>query len=192
LIGSIDYQGSRYAVGITELQNAQRLSKDDFVNLASRLVDDVLIVQFMRPDFIAGAEHLLSASQNALNAWKGEYMISRNLDIEVVLYTSAQRQIDNAFQDMGTVDGLETVALVVMGESKKSVNDCISRAQETVGPEISSPFKLTEKRIRRVREHFEITDTEMEAITTSKDLQDRYGALIRAVVSRVSMVALEA
>jgi len=188
----LDYQDWKCIVAITELQNEHELSKDDFVNLASRLVDGLLIVQFIRPDFIAGAEHLLSASQNALNAWKGEYMISRNLDIEVVLYASAQRQIDDAFQDMGTVDGLETVALVVMGESKKSVNDCISRVQESVGPEISSPFKVTEERFQRVREHFDITDTEIEAITTSKDLQDRYGALIRAVVSRVSMVALEA
>ncbi|MBD3157656.1 MAG: hypothetical protein GF309_02600 [Candidatus Lokiarchaeota archaeon] len=192
LIEILDYKDWKCTIGIAELQNEHSLSKDDFVNLASRLVDNLLIVQFMRPDFVAGTEHLLSASQNALNAWKGGYMISRNLDIEVVLYTSAQRQIDDALQDMGTIDGLETVALVIMGESEKNVNDCISRAQEAVGPEISPPFKLSEKRIKRVREHFGITETEIEAITTSRDLQDRYEAVIAAVVSRVSMVALEA
>lgn len=192
LIGTIGCQAWEYTVGIVELRNDQVLTKDGFVDLASGLGQDLLVVQFMRPDFIAGVEHLLSASENAVNAWNGEYMISRNLDIEVVLYASAQRQIDQAFEDMGTIDGLETVALVAIGDSSDEIERCIALAQRNVGRSKDPPFQMSKKRFKRICEHFNIPDTELDAIASSTSLQSRYDALKKAVVSRVSMVALEA
>ncbi len=191
----IETLGSRdreYFIGIAELQNEQKLTKDGFVDLASQMAEGLLVVQFMRTDFIAGIEHLLSASENAINAWKGGYMISRNLDIEVVLYASAQRQIDKALEDIGTIDKLESVALVVIGKLKEQVEKSIARAQQRVGRRISPPFQVSEDRIRRICEHFSIANTELNAITSSTNLEDRYDAVKKSVMSRVSMVALQA
>ncbi|MGV9104110.1 MAG: KEOPS complex subunit Cgi121 [Promethearchaeia archaeon] len=191
----IETLGSRdreYFIGIAELQNEQKLTKDGFVDLASQMGEGLLVVQFMRTDFIAGIEHLLSASENAINAWKGGYMISRNLDIEVVLYASAQRQIDKALEDIGTIDRLESVALVVIGKLKEQVEKSIARAQQRVGRRISPPFQVSEDRIQRICEHFSITDTELNAITSSTNLEHRYDAVKKSVMSRVSMVALQA
>ncbi|MFO7836403.1 MAG: KEOPS complex subunit Cgi121 [Candidatus Thorarchaeota archaeon] len=188
-LGSRDWE---YFIGIAELQNEQKLTKEGFVDLASQMAEGLLVVQFMRTDFIAGIEHLLSASENAINAWQGGYMISRNLDIEVVLYASAQRQIDKALEDIGTIDGLESVALVVIGKLKEQVEKSIARAQQRVGRRISPPFQVSEDRIQHICEHFSIADTELNAITSSTNLEHRYDAVKKSVMSRVSMVALEA
>ena len=140
---------------------------------------------------IADETHLLSASQNALNAKKGEYMLSRSLDVEIIVFASAQRQIGRALDALGVYDGLDEIAVVVVGTDASSVEESIRDLAGKIGNETIPAFAVTSERIERIKDHYQISDKEIGAISTSDTIESQLAALSRCIVSRVSLVAFD-
>lgn len=178
--------------GIAELQNENHLAPDNLIKIAIEMAKDALAIQFLNPHHLAGELHLLAAAQNAWNAWSGSYSIARFLDVEIILYASAQKQIKNAFAAMGLEAGLGSVAVVVIAESEDSIKDILRRMEQRVGASLDEPFSVDRERLERIQLFFEIPDIELDAISESSALEDRWEALVRCVVSRVALVATEA
>ena len=59
---------------------------------------DVGIIQLMDADAIAGKEHLQHGIVHAMNAFKRGDNLAKDLGIEILIRTSAQRQISKAFK----------------------------------------------------------------------------------------------
>ena len=182
----------RAFAGIAELQNQNQLIPDGLIQIATEMAEEVLAIQFLNPRFIAGELHLLSAAHNAWNAWSGGYAIARSLDVEIILYASAQRQIKNAFNLMGLEEGLSSVAVIVVAETEDSVEETIKILVKRVGNELIEPFKVDRARFERIQDFFRIPQIELDAISKSGSIEGRWLALVRCVVSRVSLVATEA
>ncbi len=179
------------AVGLSEIVNSNKLTQDQLLSLAKSMSSDSLIVQLMNGLLIADETHLLSAVQNALNAQNGEYMLSRSLDVEIIVYASAQRQIGRALDELGVKDKLEHIAVVAIGKDKKEVERTLRKLVEEIGSEFSIPFEANNERFDRIREHFGIENKEINTFTESKDILERQKALSRCVVSRISLVAID-
>ncbi|MHA1740940.1 MAG: KEOPS complex subunit Cgi121 [Candidatus Thorarchaeota archaeon] len=190
LIEELQHGEDTYHVGIAVLQNEMRLGTTQIVSIAKELASDVLAIQFLNPVPIAGHIHLLSAVQNALNAWFGGYAISRSLDVEIVVYASAQRQISRALEWFGVRDDMKHVAVIVVG-SADAVRNVLNRLRETIGSELTDPFPLSEERYAQIASVFDISPSEVETIASGTSLTERFEALARCVVSRVSMLALD-
>lgn len=178
-------------IGIAELQNSNNLKQDELLQLAKSLSSDSLTVQLLNGLLIADETHLLSATQNAINAKRGEYMLSRSLDVEIIVFASTQRQIGRALDALGVFDGLEEIAVVVVGTNASSVEETIQDLAETIGNEIISPFTATRERIKMIKDHYQISDKEIGAISDSKKMESQLEALSRCIVSRVSLVAFD-
>ena len=163
------------------------MTQDELINLALSLSNDSITIQFLNGLLIVDENHLLSAAQNAINAKNGNYMLSRSLDVEIIVFASAQRQIGKALDALGVFDGLSEIAVVVVGPNPDSVQSLL----KVIGGEIIPPFAATEERIERIKDHYEITDTEIKAILDSDKLESKLSALSRCVVSRVSLVAFD-
>jgi tRNA threonylcarbamoyladenosine modification (KEOPS) complex Cgi121 subunit len=133
--------------------------------------------------------HLLSAAQNAFNAWKGNYMKSRNLDVEMAIYASAQHQIGRALELMGVTDKTATVAVIVLGEDKQKVGDIMINFERTIGKEVISPFEMTPEKLETLMAIFSISDSELSLFLDQDDTKSRQRALSKCVVSRISQVA---
>jgi tRNA threonylcarbamoyladenosine modification (KEOPS) complex Cgi121 subunit len=140
---------------------------------------------------IANEIHLLSAAQNAIQAQQGDYMTSRSLDVEIIVFASAQRQIGRALEALGVHDGLAEIALVVIGPDPSSVERSINDLADTIGTEILPSFTATSERIKRVKQHFQISDREINTLSESETLESQLDALSRCIVSRVSLVAFD-
>lgn len=178
-------------VGIAHLKNSKHLGKTALVSLASQTRPRTLAVQFLNPTLIACGLHVLSAAQNAVNAWFGGYAVSRGLNIEIAIYASGQRQIGPALDALGVRDGMSSLALVVIGESPEVVQEVVRSIARQTGTEIDPPFVLDEARSRIIMEHFSVGEVELRAISESDDPKAVYAALCRCVASRVSMVAID-
>jgi len=161
------------------------------VKLASKREEDIYAIQFLDSSLIVSVGHLLSAAQNAVNAWKGDYMLTRSLDTEVLVYASAQRQIGRAIENLGLHDGLQSIALVVVGHDKKSARDVSTKLVNKVGEEVKIAFVPARERLERIMHHYGVNEKEIEALTDSKEIEIRAEALSKCVVSRVSIVALD-
>jgi tRNA threonylcarbamoyladenosine modification (KEOPS) complex Cgi121 subunit len=135
--------------------------------------------------------HILSGAQNAINAMKGDYMISRSLDVELVVYASAQHQIGRALELMGVVDDLSSVGVVCIDENEKKIRDCLDEIVKKVGDDVSPMFVPTVEKIDALKEKFGITELEMNQFTDSTELGERNRALSKCIVSRVSQVSLD-
>ena len=187
----LDSEETVTAVGISEIHNSNSLSQNELLELAKSLASLGLTVQLMNGHLIVDETHLLSSAQNALNAQDGDYMHSRSLDVEVIVYASAQRQIGKALEDLGVFDGIEYVAAVVIGTDESSVEETLNELAKKIGKELPRPFDATKDRFERIRKHFQIDMEEIRTLTDSEDDFELQKALARCVVSRVSLVAID-
>ncbi|NWF95333.1 MAG: hypothetical protein HXY34_04250 [Candidatus Thorarchaeota archaeon] len=185
------YGNDTFCVGIDELKNVHRTKSDELVRMASTQYSHLMAVQLLNPVLIAGPLHLLSAAQNALNAWMGKYAVARSLGVEVVRFASAQKQISTALQKMGVADEMETVAVLVIDRDPERVAECINRLSLGIGPGCDIPFEPSAERMRNVMETFDITAEEIRTIAASESLPDLLESLSRCVAGRVSLVAFE-
>jgi tRNA threonylcarbamoyladenosine modification (KEOPS) complex Cgi121 subunit len=192
ILETVEYEDEIFWAGIAEIGNTSNMGKDALVNLASEREDDIHAIQFLDSSLIVSIGHLLSAAQNAVNAWKGGYMLTRGLDAEVLVYASAQRQIGRAIENLGIHAGLQSIALVVIGGEKKAVRDVITKMVNKVGKEIKPAFVPDRERLERIMHHFGVNEKEIKALTDSDEVEIWAKALSKCVVSRVSIVALGA
>ncbi len=188
LIEKLAIKDGELCIGISENKNSRGLDTDKLLEVAKSLSESVLAFQFLNSMMIVDEMHLLSGAQNAVNALKGDYMISRTLDVELVVYVSAQRQIGRALDIMGVTDELSSVGVVCIDEDEKKVRECLMGIAEKVGEEISPMFSPTSEKISSLMQNFGITELEMKQFTDSDDLATRNQALSKCVVSRVSQV----
>ncbi|MBY8998841.1 MAG: hypothetical protein KGD60_14025 [Candidatus Thorarchaeota archaeon] len=190
-IEQLEDESNGEVIGITELHNSNNLKQDELIQLANSLSSDSLTIQLMNGLLIADETHLLSAAQNAINAKKGEYMLSRSLDVEIIVFASAQRQIGRALDALGVYDGLDEIAVVVVGTDTSSVEDSIQDLAGKIGREVIPAFAVTNERIDRIKDHYQISDKEIGAISDSDKIESQLTALSRCLVSRVSLVAFD-
>ena len=190
-IEQLGNSSNNLVIGITELHNSKHLKQDEMIKLAASMSSDSLTVQLLNGLLIADETHLLSAAQNAINAKQGEYMLSRSLDVEVIVFASAQRQIGRALDALGVFDGLDEIAVVVVGTDTASVEKTIRGLADKIGAETLPSFTATSERIDRIKNHYQISDKEIEAIADSEEIESQQAALSRCVVSRVSLVAFD-
>jgi tRNA threonylcarbamoyladenosine modification (KEOPS) complex Cgi121 subunit len=178
-------------VGITELHNSNNLAQDELIRLATSISSDSITTQLLNGLLISGVPHLLSAAQNAINAQKGDYMLSRSLDVEIIVFASTQRQIGKALELLGVYDGLEEIAVVIVGNNVSIVKEAIQSLTEKIGQELVPPFKPTKDRFERIKNQFQISKEEIKAISDSNDVESQLSALSRCIASRVSLVAFD-
>jgi tRNA threonylcarbamoyladenosine modification (KEOPS) complex Cgi121 subunit len=190
-IESYEYDDKSKVIGIAEIQNSKNLMQQELVQLATSLSVNSLTVQFLNALLIADEVHLLSAAQNAINAQHGDYMLSRSLDVEIIVFASTQRQIGRALDVLGVYDGIDNVAVVVVGPDSTSVKDAVGEIITQVGEEVVPPFKVTRNRLDQIKHHYQITDKEIDAIEESEAIESRMSALARCVASRVALVAFD-
>ncbi len=180
----------RRVVGIAEASNIHCLGPTALVEMAAE-AEGVEAVQLLACDLVAGPEHLLSAAQNALNAWRGGYQITRSLATEILVCASGQRQIHRAIDTLGVYDGIERVAVVVVAHTQEQVRTTMEWVIERIGREVEPPFVHDEIGLRRIMEHFGVSEVELAAIAESDALEDRQDALARCVAGRVTGVLIE-
>ncbi len=191
ILETVEYENKIFWAGIAELFNSSHMGTDALVKLASEKDEGIYAIQFLDSSLIVSIGHLLSAAQNAVNAWKGDYMLTRGLDAEILVYASAQRQISRAIDNLGIRDGLQSIALVVVGGSKKDVRNMISKIVTNVGEEVKTAFVPDRERLERIMHHYGVNEKEIKALTDSDEIDIWAEALSRCVVSRVSIVALD-
>ncbi len=160
---------------------------------ASRVFDWIrtqgLIVQIFDAESIAGWQHVYYAVVNAMAAFRTGSNITRSLPIEILLYVSAQDQIDRALQVVGIEDATLKICLVVVADSEDEVINFQERFQRRYSfqREDSVLGIQDEGKIGRLIEAFSISDLEIEAASRGKPSREE--ALRGLVIERGALLA---
>jgi KEOPS complex subunit Cgi121 len=121
-------------------------------------------IQFFDAKHVAGPQHLYFAALNALNAFKKKTNISNSLEVEALLYASAQRQITKAVKMMGINQDTTEVAALIITENKHKKTDDLRLVTEIIpGERDDSVLELTNQKIEKIKKLFNISDKEFEA-----------------------------
>lgn len=147
-------------------------------------------IQFFDANYVAGREHLYFAALNALNAFERRTNISKNLEIEALLYASAQRQIQKAVKMLGIKqESTEIAALVISRNGAKKANSLRLVSEIVIGERDDSVLDLTDKKIAKIRKLFNISDIEFETKLEREGLEKE--ALIDLVIERMALLAIK-
>ncbi|MHA2425300.1 MAG: KEOPS complex subunit Cgi121 [Candidatus Thorarchaeota archaeon] len=178
-------------VGIVDIENMKGLSTDQLLDLVSEFGSNVNAVQLFNGAKIVDVQHLLSAAQNAINAWNGGYAQSRSLSVEIAVFASGQHQIGRALSTIGVSDNLSSIAAVVIAPSKDEAKQVLTKLTTAIGKQCEPEFSSDPERLNQIMVLFDITKAEIESLIESDDPHEIQAALSRCVVSRVSTVAFD-
>jgi len=103
---------------------------------------------FLNADYIADIGHAEIAAKKAIKAWREGRNIAKTLPVEIMLYAAATRQINRAMV-LGLKRGRNRVVVVLNCNSVDVVKE-------------ENVLEMDEKKIKRLKEFFEISNEELE------------------------------
>jgi tRNA threonylcarbamoyladenosine modification (KEOPS) complex Cgi121 subunit len=144
-------------------------------------------VQFFDAKHVAGKQHLYFAALNALNTFEKKNNISNNLEVEALLFASAQRQIQKAVKMLGITKDTTEVAALILTDDRHKKMDYIRLIEETIhGERDDSVLELTDKKVEKIKKLYEISDIEFEA-KLEKEGQEKE-ALTDLIIERMALL----
>ena len=148
-------------------------------------------VQVLRPDRVAGAEHLFFASLNALNAFKQKTNLCKGLPMEILLFASAQRQIRNAIERLGLKESPSEFALVAVSKDRGKLENLLEIALSlTKGKENERTLDNWSKtKIDTLKKVYGISERELAATTSAKMSIEK--ALKNSIIERMAILATQ-
>jgi len=148
-------------------------------------------VQFFDAKLVAGWQHLYFAALNAVNAFSKELNISNNLDIEILLYASAQRQIKEAVRLIGIHPNSSKVAVVIIANTRIEASSMLSviSALLTQSTRDDGLLELTDDKVEGIKRLFEISDIELGSKVERED--GKKEALIDLVIEHVALLVTQ-
>lgn len=146
-------------------------------------------IQFFDAKFVATWRHLCFAALNALTAFKNKSNISKSLEMETMLYASAQRQIRKAMELLGIKPNTINIAVLVVGDKIEKVKTTLSTIQKRIDAQVDGEvLELSKEKIALIRKAFDISDRELETIMRKDDAEN---ALTDLVIERMALLATQ-
>jgi len=155
------------------------------INETLREMDEIkgdTVFQLFNASKIAGWRHLYYSAVSALNAMRAGSAVSNHVEIETLLYASAQDQISKAIKIMGVTPDTKNVALVVISGDPE---ETAIRLAQYLGEEDDKVLELDEKKFSYLKESYGITEKALDTL-----LCERHEALEMLVIEKCALMPL--
>jgi len=164
-------------------------SIEDLLRSATEKYPDVS-VQCVDLDRVPGSHYLLLATVNALKSYRSKQPIAKSLGMELLLYISGNKQINEALTRVGVTSETKRTAAVAVGSSNNQVSATGNYLEQVLGQQGRDDLldDWPRSRIENVRSAFEIGDKELKAIIRGKE--PITNAIERLALERSAMLAL--
>jgi tRNA threonylcarbamoyladenosine modification (KEOPS) complex Cgi121 subunit len=144
-------------------------------------------IQLFDADVVATWQHPYFAVLNALVAFETKRNLSNSLAVESMLYVSAQRQITKAIAKVGVKPhSVNVVAIILSGNAGLAESGFKAITNMLGAPPDESVLELSERKINRLRRVFEISDEELEAVSSKGDEKQ---AITELIIERVALLS---
>jgi len=143
-------------------------------------------IQIFDAEGICTWEHLYFAFSNALNAFNDKMNVSRSIAMETMLYAAAKRQISRATEILGVKSGSKEIAIVIFGERVEDLEGSLSRIVRQFNAEMDEAvLELKDAKVARIRRIFDISDTELGAVTNRCGMKK---AMLELIIERMALL----
>jgi len=147
-------------------------------------------VQMVDLDKVAGSRYLLLATYNALKSFRSKQPISRTLSMEILLYVSANRQINEALRRSGVTADTRETAVIAVGQSYVTVAAAKDLLEQLMGMQSSDGLLdfWSAHRIKRVQKNLDIARDEV--LATIRDDETMCEAIERLAIEKSALLAV--
>lgn len=169
--------------------NVKIVDVEDFLKRIHQKKLSNVDIQLFDARFVATWEHLYFAALNALTAFKNGTNISKDLSIEIMLYASAQHQIQKAIKLIGIKPTSSEMVVLVMGKEPKTVKSALSIVSKQIDAKLADEvLELSEEKVATLRDIFEISDLELETVMEKGNFEK---ALTDLIIERMALLAIQ-
>ena len=169
---------------------ANRLRLDELLAALKEKTPKVT-VQLVDLEKVPGSRYLLLATYNALKSFGSKQPIARTLNMEILLYIAATRQIQDAVVRVGVTPHTEKAGVVLIGESADQLLKTAEALRELLKTdsmdELVDQWDLT--RIENVRSNYRIGDKELKAAIRKNESVT--SAIQRLVIERSATLSIK-
>ncbi|MEM2123053.1 MAG: KEOPS complex subunit Cgi121 [Candidatus Bathyarchaeia archaeon] len=149
-----------------------------------------LTVQLLDSRAIAGRNHIYHAVRLCLKAFRRKLSISRNLQVELLLYLAARRQIDDSIRILGVNEDTKSVIALVLGDSKDNIINYMVGLTSRLGE--AAPIQLIGDRevadATYITQIYHIERQELDS--TYPDESSSINVLEKLVLERIALFSL--
>jgi KEOPS complex subunit Cgi121 len=128
-------------------------------------------IQLLRADGIAGQEHIMQATIQAIKSFERDENIAKDTGLEICVRASAQRQISLALEILGIEEGSLGVCAVALNCEK----DVFNRLEKILGSKNDDVLHPDENILKEI---YRISDEEIEASGSLKKILIERTALL--------------
>jgi tRNA threonylcarbamoyladenosine modification (KEOPS) complex Cgi121 subunit len=144
-------------------------------------------VQLFNADLVATWKHLYFAVLGSFVAFRSKRNLSKSVTLETVLYASAQRQIRKALEQIGVTTETNNIAVLLIGPETDSLRNGIASMVRLLGnPADERVLDLTQSKISKIRKAFDISETELQAISKRGEREE---ALVDLIIERMALLS---
>lgn len=145
-----------------------RISDPDKFISSIRAASRKAAIQAIDADFVAGREHILEVIRQSLRAKKSGAILSKRIEIDLLLRIACTNQIGRALDDVGIREGVNDALIVAIGRMKdllalrKHLEDSYKLSIEVL--------KLSRRKERMLISHHKIGKGEVSACMSKNRL----------------------
>jgi tRNA threonylcarbamoyladenosine modification (KEOPS) complex Cgi121 subunit len=173
---------------ITGYKNIAFDKAETFLKTNRKQTKQNIDLQFFDAELIATQEHLYFAVLNALQAFKNKTNLSKSPAMETLLYASAEGQIQKAIERSGIKPKTKNMAVAIIGEDPKQIQNAIDALTKDVGSEPDpSVLEMTKTKETKITKVFKITNEELKTVENNN--QEK--AIINIVIEQVALLATQ-
>lgn len=158
---------------ITGYKNLKIKDSKDFVKEIREKIPHDVWIQFFDSSVVATWQHLLFAIISAQLGFRNQKNISKSIEMETLLYASAQHQIKKAIKNIGVKNDSTEVALIIVAKEIEKINSVLSAISKKIGRKSDEKvLEFSDYKQEKIRIVFEINQNELEAVIKEDNIKN--------------------
>ncbi|MCS4541596.1 MAG: KEOPS complex subunit Cgi121, partial [Euryarchaeota archaeon] len=158
-------------VGIFGLVNLAPIDVEELTKKVKELAKKTqTAIQVFDPAVIAGFDHVFRAAYLALKSFKQKTNISTDLAVELLIYVSGRKQIQEAIKLFGVKQNSLQIVVVMISDSQKKIENSVAELLKLTNASIDDGIinSISKEKFERLKKLFKITQIELEAIKAAE------------------------
>lgn len=143
------------------------------------------VFQLFNADMVAGEKHLFYAAVNAVGAQSGGYAISRNLEVETLLYASCQDQISKGLRILGLTQKTRRVAVLVFSDNKDEAKRVAQMITESIGEPDDGVLDVSPEKYESLKKAYGVSEVSIKTVGSNP-----YDALTSLIIEKGALLPI--
>lgn len=160
-------------VKITGFRNIEIENIKEFVIKIRKQIPQETWIQFFDASVIATWQHPFFALLNAQLAFRNHKNISKSIEMETLLFASAQHQINKAIKKIGINAHSQDVVVMIVANNVTKLHHILSFFSKIISKEPDETvLEISNQKQKRIQSVFEISNKEIEAVMKKDNIKN--------------------